>query len=107
MRTENVRLVCDRGWPVGLTAATAAAALGKTVALVDRHHVLGGGGANTGTVPSKTLRETAVVLSGMRSRDLSVVKIPFCRKINDFRLSEDSRYVIQHSARAKAGIRNR
>ena len=63
-------LIVIGGGPAGMVGATTAAAFGKTVAVVDNHHELGGAGANTGTVPSKTLRETALALSGMRSRNL-------------------------------------
>ncbi len=41
------------------------------VALVEREPVLGGACINTGTLPSKTLRESALFLSGARSRQLS------------------------------------
>ena len=64
-RTEAYDLIVIGGGPAGINGATTARILGKTVALVDRHHELGGAGANTGTVPSKTLRETAVALSGL------------------------------------------
>ena len=37
---------------------------------MDNHHELGGAGINTGTVPSKTLRETALALSGIKARRL-------------------------------------
>ena len=40
------------------------------VAIVEKAE-LGGSGANTGTLPSKTLRESALFLSGARSRQLS------------------------------------
>jgi NAD(P) transhydrogenase len=53
-------LIVVGGGPAGIVGATTAAAFGKTVAVVDSHHELGGAGANTGTVPSKTLRETAL-----------------------------------------------
>jgi len=56
--------------PAGENAAITAAFLGKRVAVVEREIVLGGACINTGTVPSKTLRETALALSGFRSRDL-------------------------------------
>ena len=48
------------GGPAGIIGAATAAALGANVALVDKSADLGGAGANTGTVPSKTLRETAL-----------------------------------------------
>jgi len=58
------------GGPAGIIGAVTAASCGATVAVVDRHAELGGAGVNTGTVPSKTLRETALALSGLRSRNL-------------------------------------
>ena len=61
---EEFDLIVIGGGPAGIIGATTAAAFGKTVAVVDSHHELGGAGANTGTVPSKTLRETALALSG-------------------------------------------
>ncbi len=43
---------------------------GKRVALIERGPDLGGAGINTGTVPSKTLRESALYFSGLRQRGL-------------------------------------
>ncbi len=54
--------------PAGEKGAAQAAYFGKTVALVERAPVLGGAGVNTGTVPSKTLRESALHISGFRQR---------------------------------------
>ncbi len=54
--------------PAGQRAAIQAAKLGKRVALVERREVLGGVCVNTGTIPSKTLREAVLYLSGMRQR---------------------------------------
>lgn len=54
--------------PAGAKAAEEAARLGKTIALIERSSRLGGNGINTGTVPSKTLRETAYYLAGLRQR---------------------------------------
>jgi NAD(P) transhydrogenase len=56
--------------PAGEKAAAQAAYFGKRVALVERAPYLGGAGINTGTVPSKTLRETALYYSGIRQRGL-------------------------------------
>jgi NAD(P) transhydrogenase len=74
------------GGPAGVTAATELGDQGKTVALVDGHRDLGGAGVNTGTIPSKTLRETALALSGLRSRDLYGVDLSVRREVtvNDF-----------------------
>jgi NAD(P) transhydrogenase len=66
--------------PAGIVGATTAASLGARVVLIDRYGDLGGAGANTGTVPSKTLRETALTLSGTRSRDLYGVDLSLRRE---------------------------
>lgn len=54
--------------PAGEKGAAQAAYFGKTVALIESEPVLGGACVNTGTVPSKTLRESALHLSGFRQR---------------------------------------
>src|SRR6204780_3523325 len=79
--TKNYDLVIIGGGPAGLIAANTAASLHKTVALIDCHHELGGAGINTGTVPSKTLRETALALSGLQSRNLYGVDLSVRREV--------------------------
>ncbi len=83
---KNFDLVIIGGGPAGLVAASTATALNKTIALIDCHHELGGAGINTGTVPSKTLRETALALSGLQSRNLYGVDLSLRREvtISDF-----------------------
>jgi NAD(P) transhydrogenase len=56
--------------PGGQKAAIAGAKLGKRVAIVDRADMVGGVCVNTGTIPSKTLREAVMYLTGMSQRDL-------------------------------------
>jgi NAD(P) transhydrogenase len=51
-------------------AAIAAAKLGKRVAMVEKGNMLGGVCVNTGTIPSKTLREAVLYLTGMNQREL-------------------------------------
>jgi NAD(P) transhydrogenase len=63
-------LVVIGSGPAGEKGAAQAAYFGKRVALVERAANLGGAGINTGTVPSKTLRETALYFSGLRQRGL-------------------------------------
>ena len=55
--------------PAGEHGAVQAAFYGKKVALVEKEAVPGGASANTGTIPSKALRETALALMQARSRD--------------------------------------
>jgi len=51
-------------------AVPGGAAREKRLALIEKEHVLGGGGANKGSLLSKTLRETALALIGFRQRGL-------------------------------------
>src|SRR6202142_3386791 len=90
-------LIVIGGGPAGIVGATTASAFGKTVAIVDDHTELGGGGANTGTVPSKTLREAALALSGMRTRNLYGVDLSLRREasVTDF---------LRHERNVKAGL---
>ena len=55
--------------PAGQRAAIQAAKLGKRVGLAEKKTVLGGVSVNTGTIPSKTLREAVLDLSGYRERE--------------------------------------
>jgi NAD(P) transhydrogenase len=68
-------LVVIGSGPAGEKGAAQAAYFKKKVALVEWRPVLGGAGANTGTLPSKTLRETALYLSGFRQRGLFGVEM--------------------------------
>lgn len=71
MSSENqYDLVVIGSGPGGQKAAIAAAKLGKRVAIVEKTDMIGGVCVNTGTVPSKTLREAVVYLTGMNQREL-------------------------------------
>jgi len=63
-------LVVIGSGPAGEKGAAQAAYHGKRVAIIERAKFFGGAGINTGTVPSKTLRETALYYSGLRQRGL-------------------------------------
>jgi len=61
-------LVVIGSGPAGQKGAIAAAKIGKRVAIIDRARMLGGVCIHTGTIPSKTLREAILYLSGLRQR---------------------------------------
>ena len=61
--------------PAGEKGAAQAAYFGKRVAVVERAPVPGGAAVHTGTLPSKTLRESALYLSGHRARSLYGVAV--------------------------------
>ena len=67
---QKFDLVVIGSGPGGQRAAVQAAKLGRTVAIVERASDLGGVCINTGTIPSKTLREAVLDLSGQRQRRL-------------------------------------
>jgi NAD(P) transhydrogenase len=56
--------------PGGQKAAIAAAKLGRRVAIIERRHMMGGVCINTGTIPSKTLREAVLYLTGLNQREM-------------------------------------
>ncbi|HEX9263282.1 MAG TPA: Si-specific NAD(P)(+) transhydrogenase [Candidatus Binatia bacterium] len=56
--------------PAGQKAAIQAAKVGKKVGVIERKKVVGGICINSGTIPSKSLREAVLFLSGFRQRSL-------------------------------------
>src|SRR5262245_62996731 len=56
--------------PGGQKAAIAAAKLARRVGVVERRHMVGGVCINTGTIPSKTLREAVLYLTGLNQREM-------------------------------------
>ena len=76
--------------PAGESGAAAAAIFGKRVAMVEKSRLVGGASTNTGTLPSKTLRETALAISGLRARDLYGVDLSLRRDatVADFMFHE-------------------
>jgi NAD(P) transhydrogenase len=67
---QNFDLVVIGSGPAGQRAAVQAAKVGRRVAVIERSSEVGGVAINTGTIPSKTLREAVVDLSGLRQRGL-------------------------------------
>src|SRR5260221_11032737 len=70
MEDKKYDLVVIGSGPAGEKGAAQAAYFGKRVALIEKEPHFGRAAANTGTLPSKTLRETALYLSGFRQRGL-------------------------------------
>ena len=65
---DRVDMLVIGSGPAGRRAAVQSAKLGKSVLVVDKGRRLGGVSVHTGTIPSKTLRETVLNLSGWRER---------------------------------------
>src|SRR5450631_154989 len=68
MEANEYDLVVIGSGPAGQKSAICAAKMRKKVAIIDRKRTIGGVCVHTGTIPSKTLREAVLYLSGFRQR---------------------------------------
>src|SRR5881396_299246 len=79
---DRYDLVVIGGGAAGEKGAARAAYFGKQVAVVEREPEPGGATVHTGTLPSKTLREAALFLSGYRQRDLYGISLTVEKKLH-------------------------
>ena len=95
---ETFDVVVMGAGPAGISGAVAAGFMGARTLLIERETQIGGAGINTGTIPSKTLRETALALSGIRSRRLYGVNLSLRREatIADFTHHRDNVMLGEH-----------
>jgi NAD(P) transhydrogenase len=89
-------LVVIGSGPAGQRAAIQGAKLDKKVAVIERKAVVGGCSVNLGTIPSKTLREVALELSGYRSREFYGISYTVKEHITIQDLLVRTDRVIQH-----------
>jgi len=82
--------------PAGQRAAIQSAKLDKRTALIERKAVLGGVCINSGTIPSKTLREAVIYLSGFRQRSIYGESYTVKQNITMEDLLFRTEYVIRH-----------
>jgi NAD(P) transhydrogenase len=68
MEANEYDLIVIGSGPAGQKGAICAAKMRKKVAIIDRKRTIGGVCVHTGTIPSKTLREAVLYLSGFRQR---------------------------------------
>jgi NAD(P) transhydrogenase len=85
---DRFDLIVIGGGAAGEKGAARAAYFGKRVAVVERREEPGGATVHTGTLPSKTLREAALFLSGYRQRDLYGVSVEIDRLLEVAKLIE-------------------
>ena len=104
METKKYDLIIIGTGPGGIWGARTATDFGKRVAIVEQTGMIGGAAFNTGTVPSKALRETALALSGWRSRELFGVDLSLHREatIGDFMYHE--KHVSEHQRQRFEGL---
>ena len=91
-KDTSFELIVIGGGPAGTAGAISAGLFGHRVALIEKAATIGGAGLNSGTVPSKTLRETALALSGWQSRRLFGVDLSLRREttVADFTRHRDA-----------------
>ena len=82
--------------PAGQKAAIQAAKLSKRVAIIEKNQVLGGAQINTGTIPSKALREAVLHLTGGNRRGLFGSARQVKKQITIADLVSFSQRVIRH-----------
>jgi NAD(P) transhydrogenase len=95
-RSFDYDMVVIGSGPAGQKAAIQAAKLGKRAAIVEKRSVVGGVCINTGTIPSKTLREAVLYLSGYRERGVYGASYTVKQKITMEDLLFRAHYVIRH-----------
>jgi NAD(P) transhydrogenase len=81
--------------PAGQRAAIQAAKFGKRAALIEKMEVIGGAAINTGTIPSKTMREAVLHLSGFYYQSIYGVNYRVKEQITMADLSFRAQHVIK------------
>src|ERR1700740_2379845 len=86
--------------PAGQRAAIQASKSGKRVAIVERREVIGGVCINTGTIPSKTMREAVLHLSGYNYQNIYGVSYRVKEKIT----MADLAFRVQHVIKTEIDV---
>jgi NAD(P) transhydrogenase len=92
---QKYDLIVIGSGPAGLRAAIQGAKIGKTVAVVEKRECIGGACINTGTIPSKTMREAVLHLSGYQYQSIYGMNYRVKEKITVGDLSFRVQHVIK------------
>ncbi len=95
MEVRHFDVVILGGGPAGERAAVQAARAGKRAAIVEREHVVGGTCINWGTIPSKTLRESAIFVLGLTTRKIEGIRCEVGARITMADFMHHERMVVQ------------
>src|SRR5438552_14843009 len=93
-------LVVIGSGPAGQRAAIQGAKSGKRVALIEKREVIGGACINTGTIPSKTMREAVLHLSGYNYQNVYGVNYRVKEKIT----MADLAFRVQHVIKTEIDV---
>src|SRR5580658_4076793 len=97
---QTYDLIVIGSGPAGQRAAIQAAKTGKNVALIEKREVLGGVCINTGTIPSKTMREAVIHFSGHRFHQIYGINYRVKEKIT----MPDLLFRVQHVIKTEIDV---
>ena len=97
---QSYDLIVIGSGPAGQRAAIQAAKTGKKVALIEKRDVVGGVCVNTGTIPSKTMREAVMHLSGYQYQNLYGINYRVKERIT----MDDLLFRVQHVIRTEVDV---
>ncbi len=95
MERDHYDAVILGGGPAGERAAIQGARAGKRIAIVEKENVVGGTCINWGTIPSKTLRESAIFLLGLTTHKIEGIRCEITDKISIGDFMHHERVVVQ------------
>ncbi len=97
---KSYDLIVIGSGPAGQRAAIQGAKLGKSVALIEKKEVLGGACINTGTIPSKSMREAVIHLSGYQYQNIYGMSY----RVKDKITVEDLSFRVQHVIKTEIDV---
>src|SRR6266853_5207918 len=97
---QSYDLIVIGSGPAGQRAAIQGAKIGKRVALIEKREVIGGVCINTGTIPSKTIREAVLHLSGYYYQNIYGVNYHVKEKIT----MADLAFRVQHVIKSEVDV---
>jgi NAD(P) transhydrogenase len=97
---QNFDMIVLGSGPAGQRAAIQASKCGRRVAVVEKRDVVGGTSVNTGTIPSKTMREAVMHLSGYQYQDIYGVNY----RVKDKICMADLSFRVQHVIKTEIDV---
>ena len=97
---QTFDLIVIGSGPAGQRAAIQAAKAGKRVTLIEKREFLGGACINTGTIPSKTMREAVLHLSGFHYQNIYGINYRVKEKIT----MSDLLFRVQHVIKTEVDV---
>src|SRR5579871_2836054 len=97
---QSFDLIVIGSGPAGQRAAIQGAKMGKSVGLIERREVIGGVCINSGTIPSKTIREAVLHLSGYYYQNIYGVNY----RVKDKITMEDLAFRVQHVIKTEVDV---